>query len=427
MASDAATELVAPWGLVPPAGKSAWLRLRLIEAINGGLLPPGSSLPGARDLAQALGVARGTAEAVYSQLLDEGFIRSQPRRRPVVARRRGPGPPALAPATSAAPPPTPGVPDAGLFPHRAWAAASRTALANLTGADLGYPDPTGHAELRAELAAWLGRTRGVSASPDEIHVTYGVAHALWLLAAALDAESWAVEKPGSPGATHHLVRQPVDVRLVPVDDAGLDPSLIPRDSGAVLVTPSHQYPTGVLMPPERRRELVDACRTAGRWIVEDDYDSHLAAPGVVPSAMQAFAPDVVILIGSLSKILAPGLRLGWIVAPPSVGNRLRALREQSDLGVSTLLQLTAANLISSGALDRHLRRARNEYLDRRTRLATALRPRWSLDGVPVGLHAFARTPAPDVLVQEAERLRVLAVAVDDDRRPGVILSIATVA
>lgn len=389
--TDIATELVASWGQLPANGKAAWVRTQLIEAIHEGRLGPGTTLPGARDLARSLGVARGTTDAVYSQLMDEGFIHLRPRRRPVVAGRGGAGPAPLAPPTSAAPPPTPGVPDAALFPYRAWTAATRAALAGLSRADLGYPDPTGHPALRAALADWLRRTRGISASADQIHITAGVAHALWLVPAVLGVDAWAVEKPGSPGSTHHLYSRGFGVRPVPVDGSGLVPALIPRDAGAVLVTPSHQYPTGALMPPERRRALVDACRDAGRWIVEDDYDSHLAAPGVVPSAIQALAPDMVILTDSLSKLLAPGLRLGWIVAPRSVADRLRELREQSDLGVSVILQLTVAHLITSGELDRHLRRVRGEYARRRARLAAMLAPRWSLSGAPVGVHTFVHT------------------------------------
>lgn len=479
--SDAAAELVAPWGPPPPNGKAAWLRGRLIDAILGGRLPPGTALPGARDLAQAAGLARGTADAVYAQLQDEGFIRSEPRRRPVVTGGPGPGAPALAPPSSAAPPPSPGVPDPALFPHRAWAAATRAALGGLSERDLGYPDPAGHPRLRAALADWLARTRGVSAEPDQIHVTGGVSHAMWMLTTVLGATVWAVERPCSPGTMHHLVRRPVDVVQVPIDADGLDPALLPgarfsradgdrggsgrasavdalhggrvaaarptdggRDPGAagsrrvepeaadgvgvgaVMITPSHQYPTGVQLSAARRRSLVDACRAAGRWIVEDDYDSHLAAPGVVPAAVQALAPDLVVFTGSLSKLLAPGLRLGWIVAPPSVADRLREQREDSDLGVSAVLQLTVAALIESGGLDRHLRRARRVYDERRTLLATRLAPRFELSGAPVGVHAFAPADDAAALAGELRASGVPAAPVDDERHPGAVISVAAV-
>lgn len=162
MTSDAAAELVGPWGPPPPGGKAAWLRGRLIDAILGGRLPPGTALPGARDLAQAVGLARGTTDAVYAQLQDEGFIRSAPRRRPVVTGGPGPGAPALAPPSSAAPPPSPGVPDPALFPHRAWAAATREALARLSDRDLGYPDP---AVIRGCARRWPTGWPGPAACP----------------------------------------------------------------------------------------------------------------------------------------------------------------------------------------------------------------------------------------------------------------------
>lgn len=434
MRSDVAAELTAPWGLPPPSGKAAWLRGRLIDAILGGRLLPGTALPGARDLAQAVGLARGTADAVYAQLQDEGFIHSEPRRRPVVTGGPGRDAPALAPPSSAAPPPSPGVPDPALFPHRAWAAATRAALGGLSERDLGYPDPAGHPRLRAALADWLARTRGVSAEPDQLHVTGGVSHAMWMLTTVLGAAAWAVERPSSPGTMHHLVRRPVQVVQVPVDADGLDPALLTParpdaggvDAGAVMITPSHQYPTGVQLSAARRRSLVDVCRAAGRWIVEDDYDSHLAAPGVVPAAVQALAPELVVFTGSLSKLLAPGLRLGWIVAPPSVADRLREQREDSDLGVSVVLQLTVAALIESGGLDQHLRRTRRVYDERRARLAARLAPEYELGGAPVGVHAFAPTAHAAALADELSTSGVPAAPVDDDRHPGAVISVAAV-
>lgn len=425
MPSDAAMSLVEPWASAPPVGKGAWLRENLVRAIHTGVLGAGTSLPGARDLAAAAGVSRGTVDAVYTQLTDEGFLRQAARHRPIAAGTPGRRPPALAPATSAAPPPTPGVPDANLFPHRGWIAASRAALTRIAASDLGYPDPSGHSVLRAALASWLTRTRGVSASPDAIHVTGGVSQAIWLLAHALDAPVWAVERPGSAGLWHAL-RHVVDCVPVRVDTAGMVPSRIPEHAGAVLLTPSHHYPTGTIMPAQRRRAIIDACRETGRWLVEDDFDSHLAQPSVVPAAIQALAPDGVILIGSLSKLVAPGLRLGWIVAPPDVIERLRDLRQRTDLGGSVTTQVTVAELISSGELDRHLRRARGEYARRRRRLAAALAPQWKLSGAPVGVYAYVRTDTPNELTQRLAAAGVPTAIVEDSDWAGVVISVAAV-
>jgi GntR family transcriptional regulator / MocR family aminotransferase len=415
--------LVQLWEPTPPVGKGTWLREHLVAAIHTGELAAGSSLPGARDLADAAGVSRGTVDAVYTQLADEGFLQQVARHRATVVGTHGRRPPTLAPPTSAAPPPTPGVPDANLFPHRAWAAAARAALNGLARRDLGYPDPSGHPVLRHALAGWLARTRRVSVTPDAVHVTGGVSHAMWLLAGALDASTWAVERPGSAGSSHVLAHV-VDCLPVRLDAAGMVPREIPEAARSVLLTPSHQYPTGTVMPVERRREVVDTCRTGGRWLVEDDFDSHLAVPGVVPGAMQALAPDGVILMGSLSKLLAPGLRLGWIVAPPDVIERLRDLRQRTDQGGSVITQLTVAELITSGELDRHLRHARREYQLRRERLALALAPRWTLSGAPVGVYGFVRTRTPDDLVERLADADVPSAVVDDEDWAGVVVSVA---
>ncbi|AYY11741.1 PLP-dependent aminotransferase family protein [Actinobacteria bacterium YIM 96077] len=422
MPSDEAVRLAASWGEAPRNGKGAWLRARLIAAIREGWLNAGDTIPGARDLASALDVSRGTVDSVYSQLSAEGFIEQAPRRRPAVMAAPGAGPAVPSMPASAAPPPTPGVPDPSLFPHRAWSAAARTALARLGPDDLGYPDPSGHPHLRLVLAEWLRRTRGVAAEPDDVHVTAGVAHAMALLADVLGAETWALERPGSPGSTH-MMRQLVDVRQVPVDASGLVPEAIPPGAGAVLVTPTHQYPTGVLMPADRRRALVETSGAAGRWVIEDDWDSQMAPPSV-PSAMQALAPETVILIGSVSKSIAPGIRLGWIVSPPSVAERLKDARQRTDLGVSVFVQLTVAELISSGGLDRHIRRARAEYERRRARLEELVRPYGPLIGLPGAVHAFVQTASPEPVVADMNRRGIPTVVVDDEHHPGVLVSVA---
>ena len=279
-------------------GKGTWLRANLVKAIHAGVLGAGTSLPGARDLADAAGVSRGTVDAVYTQLADEGFWAG------------GASPPdcgrhARTSAAGAGSSDLRGTAiDAGVCrtpvcSHTdAWAAASRAVLNGIAAGDLGHPDPSGHPVLRAALASWLTRTRGALATPDAIDVTGGVSHAMWLLATC-----W-VRRHGRWNDLDPLGRGTYCARWSNVCPfgwmlPGMVPGDIPEASGAVLVTPSHQYPTGSMMPAERRRAVVDACRRAGRWLVEDDFDSHLAEPGVVPGAMQALAPDGVVLMGSL--------------------------------------------------------------------------------------------------------------------------------
>jgi len=416
----------------PPGGLTVWLVGVLRAAVTDGRLPAGSRLPPTRVLAADLGVSRGLVVEAYRRLTDEGLLTARTRGGTTVARTsttaafataiarpigrvstadsRGGG----GPERPRSPAPllplaswrwravdldlSPGVPDLAAFPRAAWLTAERAVLTGATGADLGYGDSRGHPRLRHELSGWLARTRGVRAAPDAVLVVAGVAQALALLAQTLRHRghtATAVEDPGSRGARDELTHWGLTPVPVPVDGDGMDVDALTATGLEVAVlTPAHQFPTGVVLAPARRRALLDWA-TGGRLVIEDDYDAeHRYDLAPVP-ALQPGAPGHVAHTGSTSKTLAPGMRLGWLVPPPDLYDDLVAARHASDLGSPVLAQLTLAHLLASGAYDRHLRLVRTRQRRRRDAVLTALHqtlPAARVEGVAAGLHLLITLP-----------------------------------
>jgi GntR family transcriptional regulator/MocR family aminotransferase len=396
----------------PPKGLTAWLADSLRAAIAAGRLAPGDRLPATRLLAADLRISRGVVVQAYQRLADEGLatartgsgtiVTGRPaRQRPAVDRRRTLDELRLPLST-----PdgidlnlAPGVPDLSAFPRTAWLRAERTVLDRVTDSDLGYGDPGGVPRLRAELIGYLARTRGVRAEADDVVVTAGVAQGLALLARVLTRDGiteLAVEDPGSRGAADQLTHWGMRTRGVPVDHEGLQVSGI-SDVETVLLTPAHQFPTGVVLSPERRRQLL-------AWpglIIEDDYDAEHRYDRAPVAAIQGSAPDRVAYLGSVSKSLAPGMRLGWLIAPRRMQSALLAAKHATDLGNPALPQLVLAELLASGDYERHLRAVRERQRRRRDALFGALRahlPHSRVAGVAAGLHllvmlhGYGRTP-----------------------------------
>ena len=294
---------------------------------------------------------------------------------------------------------SPGVPDLSGFPRAAWLRAERLVLERASVADLGYGDPRGTAALRTELAGWLARTRGLRAGPGEIIVVTGVAQALALLARVLRKHGHgeiAVEDPGSRGARDDLAYWGLRPVPVPVDEHGLDVSELARsDARAVLLTPAHQFPTGVVLAPQRRRDLLDWAAGADALIVEDDYDAEYRYDRAPVPALHASAPSLVAYAGSTSKTLAPGMRLGWLIPPLWLHANLVEAKYASDLGSPALPQLVLARLIASGELEQHIRLVRKRQRARRDALLRALReylPAARVQGIAAGLHLLITFP-----------------------------------
>ena len=295
---------------------------------------------------------------------------------------------------------SPGVPDLSEFPRAAWIRAERLVLEQASVAELGYGDPRGSQWLRAELAGWLARTRGLRADPGDIVIVTGVAQALALLARVLRAravEEIAVEDPGSRGSRDELAYWGLRPLPVPVDEHGLQVDELARgEARAVLLTPAHQFPTGVVLAPQRRRGLLDWAAAADALIVEDDYDAEYRYDRAPVPALQASAPDLVAYAGSTSKTLAPGMRLGWLIPPAWLHADLVEAKHASDLGSPALPQLVLARLIANGELEQHIRLVRKRQRTRRDALLRALRehlPAARVQGVAAGLHLLVMFPA----------------------------------
>ncbi|GAA0600444.1 MocR-like pyridoxine biosynthesis transcription factor PdxR [Actinomadura livida] len=379
------------------------------SAVRSGRLTAGTRLPSSRDLARDLDVSRGVVVAAYEQLTAEGFLvarRGDGTRIAPLARPDDEPEPASAPGGSPRPDPAPAydlwpsLPDLASFPRDRWIAAARTALRTLPHDALTYPDPGGVHALRAELSGYLARVRAAHTDPARIVIMNGVAHGLSALLRLLRADghtALAVEDPTSDRQQPMLDASGLRTVRVPVDAEGVDVEALARTRArAVLVTPAHQYPTGVVLSAARRAELIAWARDVDGLILEDDYDAEFRYDREPVGCLQGVEPDRVVLLGSVSKSLAPALRLGWAVAPPALAQRLREHRENTDLGTPVLDQHALAEFLRGGGYDRHLRSMRRRYRYRRDALAKALDvhlPNAMVHGVSAGIHLYVELPA----------------------------------
>jgi len=379
------------------------------EAVRAGRLRPGQRLPGSRRMADDLGVHRNTVLAAYDELAAEGWIDARhgrgtfvssaipderPRRLAGAARRtatpRRTGfslPPAGPTAEPRRPHPAGalvlagGVPDLRLVARAPLWRAYRRVLGRGSPELLGYGDPRGHARLRVALAGMLASTRGLAAAADDLVITRGSQMGLHLVARALVApgDLVAVEALGYRPAWDALRAAGARLLSVPVDAGGIDVDRLRaiaarRRLRAVYVTPHHQYPTTVPMSPARRLALLALAGERGFAVIEDDYDNefHYQGRPILPLA-SADPAGSVIYIGTLSKVLAPALRIGYLLAPPPLAERFTALRSITDGQGDPITEVAVADLIEDGELQRHVRRVRGVYCARRDAIAAALR------------------------------------------------------
>ncbi|MFI9721502.1 PLP-dependent aminotransferase family protein [Streptomyces sp. NPDC052396] len=388
-----------------PGGVRAALIRALREAVRSGRLVAGTRLPSSRSLATDLGLARNTVADAYGELVAEGWLtarqgsgtRVAPRPAPRPAARRARPVPAVArPAYDL----RPGSPDVSAFPRTAWLAAARRALSAAPHTAFGYGDGRGRPELRAALADYLARARGVRTDPERIVVCAGFMQGLALLGRVLRRRGIAAAGIERYGLWyHHQALERAGLRLspLPLDEHGAQVAELDdrTDLRAVLLSPAHQFPTGVPLHPGRRAAVVRWASRVDGLILEDDYDGEFRYDRQPVGALQGLAPEQVVYCGTASKSLAPGLRLGWLVLPEHLVDEVLAVKSTGEWGNSALDQLTLAEFINSGAYDRHVRSMRLRYRRRRDELVAALAgraPHIGVTGIAAGLHVVLRLP-----------------------------------
>ena len=404
------------------------LEQRLREAIRSGRLRASERLPSSRELARALGTSRGLIQECYAQLQAEGYLSTRLGSATTVAdgamtggavtggggvaragvARAGVAGAGVAGAGVAGAGRArlladfrSGVPDLASFPRGDWMWAQREACRTVPSEALDYGDPRGSPVLREVLAAYLRRVRAAAADPEQMVICTGFAQGLGLALRTLahaGTRRVAVEDPGYDDASQVAAWAGVEVVRVPVDAGGIDVGrLAATGARAVILSPAHQWPTGVVLAAERRHALAAWAARADAVLIEDDYDAEFRYDREPVGALQGLAPDRVIALGTVSKSLAPALRLGWLVCPPAMVSAVAEQKVYGDRGSPVLDQLALAKLIESGRFDRHLRRVRGTYARRRQTLVEALAqhaPRVTLTGLAAGFHAVAHLPAP---------------------------------
>lgn len=380
----------------------AQLERQLRATIDVGRLQVDTVMPSSRELASWLGLSRGVVVEAYEQLVAEGYLVSRRGsgtrvgQRPVLSARE---------AIEVARMPEfefdfkPGVPDLALFPRRVWASCLKEATMRATAVQLGYSDPRGDESCRRALVDYLARSRAVTGDPANVVMCSGFTQGIDLVARVFTEKGVrrvAIEDPSFGGLAANLRSLGLDVVHIPVDDEGLDVTVLAHSSAqAVVLAPAHQFPTGAALSARRRTQLLDWARCRQAWVVEDDYDAEFRYDQERMPALQGQAPERVIYIGTVSKILSPALRLGWMFLPGDLAASVALMKRRVDRGGPAIEQIAFARMLESGAVDRHLRTARIEYRRRREILVQAL-SHGSLAartrGAAAGLHVMVELP-----------------------------------
>ncbi len=395
---------------------------QLRDAIRSGRLRGGSRLPASRALASDLGVSRGVIVEAYAQLAAEGYLVSGPRsgtrvseRIDVLPTRRAESPPAVPSVRYEL---RSGAPDPTSFPRAAWLSATTEALRTMPDADLLGPHRGGLARLRVSLADYLARSRAAAATADQIVVTSGLANGLAAVLGVLHergAKRIAVEDPSWPHHARAVRLSGMDPVAVAVDECGLlVNSLEGLNVDAVVVTPAHQFPTGVVLSAERRAGLIAWASERSALIIEDDYDAEFRYDRHPVAALQGMAPHRVAYAGTVSKTLSPVLRFGWLLLPPNLADSVASRVHASGAWPSVIDQATLSVLVDRGLLERHLRAMRRRYRQRRDALASALTRSLDIEitGIAAGLHLVVRPHAACDISAIATQARERGIAID---------------
>lgn len=413
---------------------------RLVRLVADGRLKPGMQMPATRQLAIDLGVSRNTVVLAYERLTAEGFIEMRPPHgtfvcpyAPVLAVPPARDAPAERASAQRAVERAPirfagsmhalnsphagrlefdfwvGRPDARLFPAQAWRKLVEQSLASMQHGDGSYGDPAGLAVLRSAIAAHLGAGRGIACTADDVIVTNGIQEGINIVARLLLAPGVAVgiESPGYLGAANVFASHGARLLPVEVDEEGAVPEGLPPDCRLLYVTPAHQYPSGVAMSPWRREAWLRWAQRSGGYLIEDDYDSDFYFDGApLPAVKAADEHGSVIYLGTFSKSLAAGLRVGYMVLPRQLRESAAVVKGLATNGSSWLAQAALATFLNSGEYAHHLRRLRKLYAARRDALRTALKRHFgdaSLSGDHAGMHALWRLPFEQPRARQIEQ------------------------
>lgn len=436
------------------------------QAIVDGRFAPGDRLLPSRQLARELGVSRSTVTLAYERLAGEGFARARTSAGTFVATWRAGArraAPRQQPADTLRPRPAwdaielcsafdrpaefdfrTGMPDTTLFPHDTWRRLVARSLRHGRVAHCGYGHPAGRDDLREAIARHVGYARGVRATAQDVIVTNGTQQALDIVARALLApgDDVAVEDPGYCLPAQLFASLGLRVTGVPVDEQGLVVDALPHGTRAVYVTPSHQYPLGIAMSLPRRQALLEWAAHNRAAVIEDDYDSEFRFGGQPLEPLHLLdTAGVVIYVGSFSKTLLPGLRLGFVVAPRSVRAALHKAKYLSDWRSPELAQAALARFIEQGDLARHVRRAGAVYRRRHELLSRCIErhlgEHLELLESATGLHlaALARNASTDRIAVACSKAaqsgvavqRLSGFAVTRPQRAGIVLGYGAIA
>jgi GntR family transcriptional regulator / MocR family aminotransferase len=395
-----------PTGLLITLDRSKGSRIRsqLENELRGVViqrrLAPGAKLPPTRTLARELGIARSVVVEVYSQLVADGYLEAtQGAGTRVRSAPTSPLANRSSPRARLNPAFTTGLPDPALFPRKEWQRSYRSAITDCADEALGLPEPQGRLELRTVLADYLARVRSVQCTADEIVICNGISQAIGITCRTIRARgstSIAVEDPCFDAHRRLIAACGLEAVPIAVDEHGIRVDrLVEAGVAAVLLAPAHSYPSGAVLSPERRSDLADWARQHDALILEDDYDAEFRFDRTPLSALHGLAPEHVVHAGSVSKVLSPALRIGWMAAPDWLVQSLVNAKFIEDVATDALGQLALAQLISTGAFARHIRKLRPLYRARRDRLLkelSAQAPELVSQGAEAGLHLYVRLP-----------------------------------
>lgn len=406
---------------------------RIRESIADGRLRPGDRVPGARALAAELNLARGTVEAAYQLLMGEGYLIARGAAGTIVTPQLAPvpSPRVRSPVASTQYQPTHcgalplalqmGLPALDAFPRKLWTRLAGRQLRQAGLEGLVYPDPRGHAPLRAAIATYLGISRGITCHPEQVFVCAGYRACLDLISHTLmhPGDTCWMEEPGYFMARNALLEAGAQLIPVPVDDQGLDVAQgIARcpDARFAVVTPTHQSPLGVSLSLPRRLALLDWANRRGSWIIEDDYDSEYRYQGKpLPALKSLDQQGRVLYTGTFSKVLFPGLRLAYLVVPAEQSDAFARQADRLHNHCPHVLQATVAAFLYEGHFARHLKKMRSLYARRRQWLVDALQQQFGerllINPQAGGMHLVAGLREGDD-TELAQRARAVGIAVE---------------